>query len=452
MQTDILLLHPPFPTWSQLMPPLGLGYIGAYLQKKGYSVGLVDLALGNGTKILPKLKSTKPAVVCISGLTTQYEGSKEYAKLIKSYNKDVLIIMGGIHASAIPEYILKDCENIDIVVKGEGEYVLDWFLKTGSPVGIPGMYYKDNGTVIGEPPEPITDLDTLPSPWSFLPLEDYDGCSVNGILKPRGRQAVAILSSRGCPYKCSFCSASQAHGRKIRLRSVGNIISEIKELMSKGIREVQILDDNFTFYKEHACGVCEAMLDEGLDLVWTLPNGIRADRVDIEVLGMMKDAGCYYVGIGIESGSESVLKMVHKELSLESVAEAVNLTKELGIITQGFLLVGIPGETKEDLEETSEYVRSLPLDRISINQAMPYPGTELFEKHSSECGLTWNELHRTTLGGSLPKETIKFTRDLYLRFYLDPIRLARHTRKFKRFSQWASLVGGLQMLVSETRR
>lgn len=448
----ILLVNPPFPTKAQPMPPLGLGYIGAYLSKlDGVDVRLLDLSR-NGSRLLTKMKSYKPDLVCITGLSTQYEEMKGCAMVAKKVREDALVVVGGIHASALPEFILKDCEHIDIVVKGEGEYSLGWFLKTGTPVGIPGMYYRNDTAIEGIEPEVIGNLDSLPSPWSFLDLEDYDGNRVNGILKPKGRQAVSVISSRGCPYQCSFCSASQAHGRKIRLRSVDNFMEELEGLMSRGVKEIQILDDNFTFYKEHAYSVCDAMIKEGLRLSWTLPNGIRADRTDYDLLRRMKEAGCYYMGVGIESGSEAVLELMHKKLSLDSVSRVIVNAKSLGIITQGFLLVGIPGETPEDLDRTSRYVRSLPLDRISINQAMPYPGTELFDEYFSKSGLTFDRLHRTTMGGSLPNETKRFARNLYLKFYLNPFRLVGHVSKFRSLNQWESLLGGLQMLISEVNR
>lgn len=445
----VLLVNPPFPTKAQIMPPLGLGYIGAYLRKKGNEVRLVDMVKGN-KDLLVELEIFRPDVVGITGLTTQYPNMRECARLAKGFG--AVTIVGGNHASAIPEYILNDCGDIDMVVKGEGEYSLTQFLGESSPVSIPGFYYRKNGSVEGLSPEVIEDLGSLPHPWVFLELGDYDGNRINGILKCKGRQAVSIVSSRGCPYKCSFCSASQAHGKRVRVRPVEDIIGEMKELISEGIEEVQILDDNFTFYEEHAHSVCDAMIKEKLNLVWTLPNGIRADRVDFLLLSKMKEAGCYYFGVGIESGSEKMLKRMHKELSLPKAKEAIREADKLGFITQGFLLIGFPGETREDLDKTLHYVTSSRLDRISINQVMPYPGTELYENYFSSYGLDWKDLHRTVLGPSLPPSTKFFSRYLYLRFYLNPRRLLHHISKFKTWSQWQSLIGGLQILISEVRR
>lgn len=442
----VLLVNPPFVTKAQLLPPLGMGYLGASLLREGFEVLFLDAALGKNYQ--ESLGSFKPDVVAITGLSTQYLSMKEYARMAKS--KGITTIVGGVHVSAIPEFVLEDCEYIDFAVKGEGEYTLPRLLKAVSPIGIPGVYYR-NGSVVGSPPEFITELDSLPHPWDFLDLADYDGNMVNGILKPRGRQSVAVLSSRGCPYLCTFCSASQAQGRKVRLRSIGDWISELRDLVSKGVEEIQVMDDNFTFYSEKAYHMCDAMVKEKLNLSWTLPNGIRADRIDRDLLLKMKESGCYYFGIGVETGSERLLKEMHKELSLEKVRETVKMSSGLGIITQGFLLTGYPTETKEDRVATSKFVRGSRLDRISINAVMPYPGSTLYKTYFTNSEMDWERMHRTTMGMVDPQAK-NFARNLYLRFYLDPIRLLRHVSKFRTLAQWRSLFGGLLTLISETNR
>lgn len=447
----VLLVNPPFPGFYQeKVPPLGLGYIGASLVKSGYEVKLIDLALKVSSDLQAEIDFFNPDVVAITGLSPQYPGMKECARVAKELGK--LVIVGGLHVSAFPDYVLNDCNSIDIVVKGEGERVFPEFLQRGKATGLAGFYYRNSGSVVGSFQTYICDLSSLPHPWTFLNLSNYDGNMVNGILKPRGRQAVSVLSSRGCPYMCSFCSASQAMGRQIRLRSVGDIISELKELKSQGVEEVQFMDDNFTFYNKHAESICDAIISEELNIYWTLPNGIRADRVSPSLLEKMRDAGCYYFGVGIESGSEKVLERMHKKLSLDKAKETISECDRLGLITQGFILVGYPGETKKDLRDTLNYIKSSKLDRISINQVMLYPGSEIFKEICDPKTIDWSSLHRYKFNTSLPKYTGWYSKYMYLRFYLDPIRLLRHVRKFKTRNQWASLFGGLKTLISEVGR
>ena len=437
----VLLVNPPTLKGTQMSPPLGLGYIGAYLVSKGYETELLDLALPGHNGLLQTIREYKPEVVGITGLSAQYNGMKHCAGIAKRGGATVLV--GGIHASALPKFTLEDCKDIDIVVKGEGELSLVQLLESGSPTGIPGLFYRDNGGIRGLPPEYIEDLDSLPFPWNFLKLDDYKEVRLHGFTSKYG-SVVSVLGSRGCPYSCTFCSASQALGKKIRLRSIPNFISELKELKSTGVREVQILDDNFTFYRDYAYGVCEEAIKEKLSIAWTLPNGIRADRVDYELLSKMKEAGCYYFGIGIESGSKRVLALMEKKLELSKVGEMVRWSNRLGFVTQGFLLVGYPGESEEDLRQTEKLVLGLPLDRISINPVVPYPGAKIFGGTGN-----WEKLDRLKYRVELTEEKRKFIRRLYLRFYLNPIRLLRHLLKMRTPSQVVGFIKGFTILIRE---
>ena len=209
----VLLVNPPTLEGTQVSPPLGLGYIGAYLVGKEYEAKLLDLALPGSNSLLQTIRQNKPEIVGITGLSAQYDGMKHCASAAKEPGATVLV--GGTHASALPGFILEDCKDIDIVVKGEGELSLVQLLESGSPAGIPGLFYRDNGSVRGLPPEYIEDLDSLPFPWNFLNLNDYKGVRLHGFLSKYGA-VVSVLSSRGCPYSCTFCSASQALGKKIR--------------------------------------------------------------------------------------------------------------------------------------------------------------------------------------------------------------------------------------------
>ena len=441
---NVLLVNPSYPVSTALSPPLGLGYIGTELRKQNYKVNILDLPLGGSLDFT--LGQLKPEVVCITGLSVQWPSIKACAKEAKSFGATVIV--GGIHTSALPEFILRDCKDIDYAVKGEGEYVIPDILNGKSISTIPGLYYRSNGSVKDSPQEFITDLDNLGFPWYFLKPRDYNAVLVNGLSTRRGT-AISVISSRGCPYSCGFCSASQAQGKSIRLRSVSNFIEELKYLKSLGVREVQILDDNFTFYEDHAYEICDTMVKEKLGLFWSLPNGIRADKVNLSLLKKMREAGCYYFGIGIETGSARLLKLMSKQLDLDSVKTTTRLADSLGFITQGFLLVGYPGETQTDLDETRSLVLSLPLDRISVNFAVPYPGSKLA---ASLDNVDWTTFNRLNYFPTTSLDLKGFARRLYTSFYFDPKRLLRHVSKMRSWSQFISLFRGLMFFKREVER
>ena len=453
----VLLVHPPALADFHTPAPLGLGYVGAALKAAGHEIYILDLDLHGSTAedTRKTLEEFKPDWVGISALTSQYPDAKSIAKFSKEYGTKV--VLGGIHASAIPEFILKDCEYIDFVVKGEGEKVFPKLLegKIGS-----GVFHRENGTIEGSPPEFIENLDNLDSPWTVLDLRDYSTSITHGLYVRRS-PTCSVVSSRGCPYKCSFCSASQALGRKIRLRSPSNFLDELEYLRSEfGIKQFQIVDDNFTFYPEHVKEVCQGIIDRKLDLVWTLPNGIRADRVDRELLVLMKEAGCFYVAFGIESGSPRILEEASKSLDLEAVVKVSKLVSNLGYCAQGFFLVGFPGETKEDLDKTLKFAMSLPLDRISVNPVIPLPGSRIYSElvgsgHLDPETTDWASFNRFDwfpYTGVSREELARFIRKINFRFYIRPKQILKILFRIRSWSELEGLFLGFRILFREAGR
>lgn len=457
----VLLVHPPAIADFHTPAPLGLGYVGATLRKAGHEVKVLDLALkigatfSNEEPLRDTLSEFGPDHVGISSLTPQYPDAKRIARISKEYG--ALVTLGGAHASAIPDFILRDCKDIDYVVKGEGEY--SYLNLVEGNVGS-GIYYRSDGNIVGSSPSVIPDLDSLVSPWSVLNVRDYTSPWTHG-LTVRRSPTCSVISSRGCPYNCSFCSASNALGKIIRLRGADNFLDELVYLKEKfGIRQFHILDDNFTFYPEHVEAVCNRMIGRKLDLVWTLPNGIRADRVDGGLLKLMKKAGCFYIAFGVESGSPSILRGNGKSLDLDAVRKASELANRLGFIVQAFFMVGFPGETEEDLGKTRELALSLPVDRISVNPVVPYPGCRLYSSLVSQgyinpTEVDWSSMNRfewypnTTVGR---RELASFIKGLNLRFYVRPKQLVRMLSKVRSFSEIEGMWLGLRTLLRESGR
>jgi len=428
----VLLVNPLIPGRFHLTPPLGLGYIGSALRKRGHEVRIFDYCLKR------RFEDYRPDWIGITGVTPQYPGMKELARWGKALGATV--VMGGIHASSLPEFVLRDCPEVDYVIKGEGEVAFPDLVE--GKVG-PGVHSRDGF----QESSYVQDLDSLASPWKTLDLEDYSRIRVYGI-STRRYPVATILSSRGCPYGCTFCSTVQVHGKRVRKRSSDNFLDELEYLVrERGIREIQILDDNFTFDYDHATTITQGIIDRKLDFCWCLPNGLRADRVDRKLLSLMKRSGCYYFGVGIESGSPKILEQVQKGLSLSKVRETLIEADKLGFITHGFFMVGLPDETQTDIQKTIEYASSLPLDRISVNPVMPLPGSVLFAGITPTGDFDWLKIDRGE--GLLPVAIKGAIRKLYIRFYLNPKRLYKHIVKIRSLTELIGLFVGFGILLRE---
>jgi len=267
-----------------------------------------------------------------------------------------------------------------------------------------------------------------------------------------------VISSRGCPYQCTYCGGPLVLGRKLRLREPKRFVDEIEYLVSTlGVREIQIVDDNFSFCKEHAAQICTELLSRRLNIPWSLPNGIRADRIDYDLLKLMRKAGCYYIAFGIEFGSERMLRLTKKALDLEKVKQSVNWAARLGYITQGFFMAGHPLETKEDISATLQLARSLPLDRISVDFIMPLPGSQLFEYYLEKGYLDLNYMDWEQFGNRkfTPKtefitysDLMKLSRRAQAEFYLNPYRAFRHMTKIRSANQIRGILAAIRLLIT----
>ncbi|MEK7817568.1 MAG: radical SAM protein, partial [Actinomycetota bacterium] len=191
-----------------------------------------------------------------------------------------------------------------------------------------------------------------------------------------------VMTSRGCPYDCSFCASTALWGRGWRTRSAANVVDEIEMLVRDfDVKEIHFEDDNFTLKASHAAAVCEEILRRGIDIVWACPNGVRIDTLDDDLLELMRRSGCYSLGFGIESGSQAVLEKNNKKLKLDRVADQVRMVKRHGIEAFGFFIIGLPGETADTIRETIRYARRVPIDRANFGLLSPLPGSGIFNEY-----------------------------------------------------------------------
>ena len=299
---------------------------------------------------------------------------------------DIPVIFGGAHTTALPEEVLSN-NTIDYVVIGEGELVLPKLLEhLGSNDKISeigGIGYKLNGSININPiKEYVNDLDALPFPARHLfPMNKYlSSKNVHNWVYKQQPQT-QMTTSRGCPLSCTFCTIHSIWGKKVRFRSPGNVVDEIEMLVKEyKVQEIHFEDDNISINPDRMKKICEEIIKRKLDITWTAPNGMYVHTLSRELLKIMKKSGCYRVSIGIENGDQEFLKNVlNKALNLKKVIAVVKDLKDLGIESTGFFILGIPGETRNTMNETINFAKRLGLDDAIFSIYAPYPGTKLYE-------------------------------------------------------------------------
>jgi len=404
----ILLIQPPafaLKDKSDMNPnaPLGIAYIGSVLEAAGYEVMILDafvegleneipvdnerVLIGlTPAEIAQRIRDYSPDVVGVSSLfTIQRRNSHKVCEVAKSVSQNIIVVMGGPHPTAEPEMVLED-RNVDYVVLGEGEETMPELLNRLNAKkdisDIDGLCLRCNGkVVVNKKNRFIEDLDSIPFPARhLLPMEKYFRFKKSHGVNRLSPYA-SIVTSRGCPFGCTFCSTHTVWGRRYRFRSARNVLEEIKYLVKNyGIKELLFEDDNLTLNGNRALEIFQGMIDENLGLIWRTPNGVAVSTLDNKLLDKMKESGCYQLGFAIESGNQRVLdNIIKKPLNLDEIPKLVRHSHRIGIDVILFLVVGMPGETIEDMKETFRFSRRLGIyDNQHISIATPYPGSELY--------------------------------------------------------------------------
>ncbi len=387
--TDILLVNPKESAgFFEQMPPLGLAYLAANLEKHNYSVKIIDF------EIEPRgigywLEKYQPQFVGISGTShTRFE-SFNLARETKAFSKDIITIYGGVHATFTALDTLRNIREIDYVVRGEGEYtilhLLDTLKKRNDIHQVRGITFRSNGEIVDNPPaQRIKSLDSLPSPaYHLLDMGKY---ALNmEFVKKKG---ISIITSRGCTARCSFCSASRMFGHQVTTHSASRVLDEIEFLFETyGFEGTKIFDSTFTMKRKHVNALCDEILRRKLDFPWECE--IRVGTVSRETLEKMREAGCYYVDFGIESASQRVLNVMRKGFTVEQAERLLDLCARVGLKTKVFFSFGHIGETMDDVQETFSFIERYN-DKITTvasgSGVRIYPGTYL-EEYARRNGL-----------------------------------------------------------------
>lgn len=358
-------------------PHIGIAYLSSFLKKQGVRVMIFDEGLdSNLEKLYRLIGEFKPNIIGISIFSYCYGFSYN---LIENIRKEtsIPIVAGGPHVSAVGKKILEDLK-VEFAVKQEGEFTLLELLKEilkDNPdfSNIKGLIWRTKeGSIVENPSRDlINDLDSLPFP-------DYESFGIERY--PCYKQRfLPIITSRGCPFSCNYCSVRLSMGQGFRARSAENVISEIKYFYEQGWHNFDINDDCFTLDKQRAHKICDLIIENKLKIRFQLYNGIRVDTVNPDLLKKMKEAGCFFISYGCEAGNDKVLKAIKKNITLGQVRDAVRWTNETGINNAVNFIIGHTEETYQDALDTINFAKSLPTNFVNFYNILPYPGTESFE-------------------------------------------------------------------------
>jgi len=389
---EVILVNPPYSKFvystrkrgAAVELPLGLAYIAGFIEKEGFKVSILDANAENIdiTKTTEKIANSPAQMVGITTTTMIIPIVYELSEKIKQISNK-MIVVGGPHVSFMDTRTLEECMAIDIVVRGEGELtMLDLIKNEGRPETVTGVTYRnrDTGQIVTNPDrERIKDINALPFPARHLfPVELYrPGVVLN--IGVSGKDYASILTARGCPNKCTFCSSSHFWGTKVRLRSPENIVAEIESLIQDyGVKEIFFKDDTFTFPPARTEKICDLLLERKINVSWCCYA--RVDSLTEKVVKKMKSAGCFGLDLGIESGNQEVLNRVNKRITLEQSRQAVKYAKNTGMMIYASFILGLPGDSLETINETINFAKELNPHFAHFFVATPFPGTELYKE------------------------------------------------------------------------
>jgi anaerobic magnesium-protoporphyrin IX monomethyl ester cyclase len=409
---------------ANIMPPLGLASIAAYLKKENIHSDIVDCYAKPFSDhfIREYLTKEMPSFIGFSCTTSSFLDGVRIAALAKSTLPGIKTVFGGPHVSALKTRILADFPEVDFVVVGEGEETLKELLTSDGEIdetSVPhGVIYRDregNPLFNGYRPKSI-ELDTLPFP-AYEKLDGYPHAYQLPIFNYPRVPNSSCISSRGCPYSCSYCDRS-VFRNSFRYNSAEYLYEHLKYLKDRfHIRHINFYDDQFTFNRKRVEAFTRLMIDMPLGM--TFNCAVRAEHIDLDLAQMMKRAGCWMISLGVETGDEDLLAQHRKNPDLEMLAEKIRLIHKAHIRVKGLLMMGLPGETESSIKKSMDYVFSLPIDDMNVSKFTPFPGTPLYE-NAHKLGTfeeDWEKMdcmHFLFVPKGMTKERME---KLYVKFY-----------------------------------
>ncbi|MEE0719759.1 MAG: radical SAM protein [Methanobrevibacter smithii] len=434
----VLFVNPPqtaskYKFMGVIAPPLGIAYMAGVLQENNIDVEILDASAEDMDfkDVEKELLKRKPDLVALTALTPTIGRALETAQVVKETLPDSIVVMGGYHPTFNFIETLED-ENVDIVIRGEGEYIMLNLVQAlenqSSLHDVKGIVFEDKNSkeIVVNPEAPlIQDLDELPFPaLNLLPMKKYR-------LLDMDTHMTTMITTRGCPMQCSFCSSAAMHGKKIRERSVENIVDEIEYLNTNyDIDTIAFMDDTFTLKKRKVMAICDEILKRNIEIMWGCTS--RVDTLDEKLLKKMKEAGCITIFIGVESADQQQLDNMCKNTTIAKIENAFKIAHKLKIRTIASVALGMPGDTKEIMNKTVKFVHKLKPNYAIYSLATPYPGTKFYKEAFEKNLIKIKDWSKYTLITPI-LETIdcslndmrKIQAKAFMKFYLRPHYIIR---------------------------
>ena len=462
MHNKIMFLNPPLSMvdlYKELagagneLPPLGISILAAITRDHGYETIILDaMALKLSIdQAVEKILKLRPKYLGVTSTTIGIFSAAEVVRRVKEKNKEIISILGGPHLTAVPEETMRRFPEFDIAVIGEAEETVIDLLeclenyKTIDEVkGL--LIRRGNSLKITEPRQSIENLDTIPLPaWDLLPdlLKFYQPPADSLYRYP----STLLITSRGCPGQCIFCDRS-VFGNRVRGYSAEYVIKAIEFLQKNyGIKDLFIEDDNFLVLRQRLKDICQTIINKKIDISFSVMG--RVDMVNEEILDLLKKAGCWQINYGLESGSQKILDILHKNITIKQSLEALKLTKKAGIRTKGLFMMGCFGETKETIRETINFIKKAPLDDFHITCFTPLPGAQSYNmaKNYGYFDPDWKKVSMFGADNFVPngftKEEIeRYYRKAWRAFYLKPRVIWYFAKKLRKKELRSKIIRG----------
>lgn len=424
--------------WTTTWPPISLTQTAAILRQHGHDVRVNDCSVeGIGLPKLERiLKEHPPRLLVMNTSTPTLNFDMTLPPLIKKILPGTTIAAFGIHAGSLPDETLRMADELDFIVRGEPELTIaelaDTLERKADFSNVSGLSFRRNGALVHVPDRAfIKDLNEMPYPaWDLVNLDNYK-------LPFSGRRFLMVTTARGCPYDCIYCVAQSYYGRKIRMRKPERIVDELEILRDQyGINDFFFWSESFTIVKAAIKELCREIMRRGLNVRWVCNS--RVDNVDLELLELMKEAGCWMISYGIESGEQAILDTIKKDITVEQVQNAIRMTRQVGFQIAGHFVLGLPGETRVTMRKTYDFACSLDLDYAQFYCASPWPGSEFYRLAKSQGWLAsqnWDDYEQdhsvTNYPGLSANEITSFRNWATRRFYLRPRILWRTVKRMK---------------------
>ncbi|NLF68186.1 MAG: radical SAM protein [Candidatus Anammoximicrobium sp.] len=449
MTTDILIVNPPSPDghvyirdvcrWGRrsrermIWPQTSLAYLAAMVPD-GLTVRIIDAIAEQMTmdQFLAEVRREQPRFYVTYLIGSTFDSDARGVREAKQAGATTIAV--GTHVSAVPKNTLQAVPELDFVIRHEPEYsfadILDRVLHGKSWDGVTGIGFRDQrGEIVITPDRPLVrKLDDLPIPKQhLLPLDKYR-------MPFLGKRYTWVLTNRGCPYSCTYCFEGVVWGKSVRYRSAESIFRELQYLAEHDVRNVLFLADLFTYDRAGVLRLCDLIIASGLRIRWTCNS--RVDTIDEDMLVRMKQAGCWLIAFGIESGSQAVLDNVKKDARVADAEQAIRLCHRHGVKTWGYFIIGLPGETRQTVRETIDFAKRIPLDVALFHVAMPYAGTEFYFQAVANGWLNTSQWQHFDMNDSAvvqyadfgAADILRATKQAFREFYFRPVQMWRLAR------------------------